>query len=487
LNLDGALNAAAARSVLAVQAFEAGGESPLWTDDDRRWATRLARESGANKLPAAAALAARAQHALQRLLPRQPALQRVLQAADRLPAWAIAVPLLALVAGVAVDAVGGTQRINLLAPPVWAVITWNLLVYVALLLPRGAWPRPLRAALVARSIIGARGGAQGGTAPLQAFAAAWARVASPAVASRVALLLHIGAAALALGLIAGLYLRGLVLDYRVAWQSTFLDAASVHAVLAALLAPASALTGIAVPDTAAIAALQTGPGADAAAASAAPWIHLYAAMLGLCVLLPRMLLAAAAGWRAHRLSQQVRLPLHEPYFQRLLRELQGSAADVQVLPQGAAPTAQATLGLRDWLSAACGEGLQLRIAEPVPYGSEDAAMTLQALQASASTSLRVLLVDLASTPDDDSHGRLLRALRAQQPAAPWLVLADEAGFRRRFASMPARLAERRAAWQAWARAQGAGWVGVDLDGPALTTAEADLQQALRGVTAATTS
>ena len=36
--------------------------------------------------------------------------------------------------------------------------------------------------------------------------------------------LHAGAAALALGLVAGLYVRGLVLDYRAGWESTFLDA-----------------------------------------------------------------------------------------------------------------------------------------------------------------------------------------------------------------------------------------------------------------------
>ena len=53
------------------------------------------------------------------------------------------------------------------------------------------------------------------------------------------LLMHALAAALALGLIGGMYLRGLVFDVRAGWQSTFLDAGSVHAFLATALAPAS--------------------------------------------------------------------------------------------------------------------------------------------------------------------------------------------------------------------------------------------------------
>ena len=44
-------------------------------------------------------------------------------------------------------------------------------------------------------------------------------------ALRAETVLHAGAAALALGLVAGMYARGLVLDYRVVWESTFLDAA----------------------------------------------------------------------------------------------------------------------------------------------------------------------------------------------------------------------------------------------------------------------
>jgi hypothetical protein len=149
---------------------------------------------------------------------------------------------------------------------------------------------------------------------------------------------------------------------------------------------------------------------------------------------------------------------------------------VQVLPHGAAPSPQATLALREWLAAACGDGLQLRLAEPTPYGQEE-----QAAGAEPGTTLRVLLVDLGSTPEDDTQGRLLATLKAQReaPGAALLVLADEAAFRRRFAQLPERLAERRAAWQTFAAQHGAGFLGVDLEHPDSAQAEARLQAALQ--------
>jgi hypothetical protein len=173
-------------------------------------------------------------------------------------------------------------------------------VYAALLLPLP--PLGLRQAL-------ARWGLGGG----DGVAALWSRHAGPLSTERAALLLHAAAAALALGLVSGLYLRGLVLDYRAGWQSTFLSADQVQALLGALLAPASALTGTAMP---AVAPLRVGPGGDAQA-SAAPWIHLYAATLALWVVLPRALLAWRAGWRAQGQARRFPLRLDSAYFEAL--------------------------------------------------------------------------------------------------------------------------------------------------------------------------
>ena len=155
--------------------------------------------------------------------------------------------------------------------------------------------------------------------------------------------LHLAAAALGLGLVAGLYLRGLVLDYRVGWESTFLDAATVQPLLATLLAPASALSGIAVPDVAGVQALRL-PQAEGTDASAAPWIHLYALQLALCVLLPRLVLALWAGGRALALKRALPLPLHEPYFQRLLRQQQGAGLRARLWPHARTPERRPSRG-----------------------------------------------------------------------------------------------------------------------------------------------
>ena len=72
------------------------------------------------------------------------------------------------------------------------------------------------------------------------------------------------------------------------------------------------------------------------------------------------------------------------------------------------------------------------------------------------TTLRLALVDLGATPEDDTHGRFLQALRAAAPGVPLVLLADASAFDRRFAGLPARGAERRQAWQQWAAGAGRG-------------------------------
>ncbi len=499
---------AAARRVLLLQAYETGladaraagsaepqaePESPLWTAEDRAWATRLASEDGARSASAAAWLDTRARHALQRLLPRAPEAARALAQRHWRRHWLLLALVLGAAAGFVADALGGQQRIDLLSAPVWAVVAWNLLVYgVLVMAPLSALRRQgsgqahghtaaeagllrrLWRALVQRS--------SGHAAPVRRYQAQWAQISAPVGAARLTQLLHLSAAALALGLVAGLYARGLVLDYRAAWQSTFLAPTQVHAFLNAVLTPAAAATGLTVPDLATVSALRVGPG-EAATGMAAVWIHLLAATLGLAVVLPRLLLAAAAAWRAHRLGSRLPLPLHEPYFQRLLalrqRDSRGPAV-VQVLPHAAAVGAQAALGLRAVLAAGLGDKLELQVAAPVAYGHEEAAA---ARPPQAGTTLRLVLVDLNATPEPETQGRLLQALQTVQGGAtarPLLLLADEAAFVRRFAGLPERLAQRRAAWQQLAQAQGVPLVCVNLEQPDLPAAAAALGAALHG-------
>jgi len=490
------VNEAAARRVVLVQAFEtAEPDGALWTAQDREWASR----SAADEVPGRY-IETRAEAAMQRLAPRLGELGRWLAQPLWRARWLMLVVAIGAAVGLAANVVGPSQRIDLLAPPVWAVVAWNLAVYALLLAQalaalRGGGggggraargPGPLRRFVLrlprfglvpaAGTGAGAVPGGSAGKAAAQAFASDWTRLSLPLTAARVALLLHLAAAALALGLIGGLYLRGLVLDYRAGWESTFLGADTVQALLSAVLAPAVAISGIALPDVAGIDALRTVPGTEAPAQpgnSAAPWIHLYALTLLLFVVLPRSLLVLASGGRALWLSRRFPLPLDPPYFQRLLRQRAGGAASVWVLPYAQTPDAPAALGLRALLAQVQGDAVQVALAPTVAFADEDALALPPAPP--PGTSAVVALFDLAATPEAEHHGRFLRWLAAAP--IPAVAVVDEGAFRRRFGGLPERLAERRAAWQTLAVAAGVRIVLVDLSQPDLARAAQAMQSA----------
>jgi hypothetical protein len=121
----------------------------------------------------------------------------------------------------------------------------------------------------------------------------------------------------------------------------------------------------------------------------------------------------------------------------------------------------------------------LDIQPPVGFGDEDAGLDTTRDDTSTGIDAGMVLVDLGATPEAEQQGRLLTALTTALPAGvPVLVLADEAAFRARFAAVPERLAQRRAAWLAFADQLGIPLVIVDLDDPDLAGAEVALQAAL---------
>ena len=495
------MNEARAREVLMLQAFETVQPAgPCWTDEDRVWATRLALHDGAAP-DAEAFFVRRAHHAMQRLLPREPAAakwhaQRLWK--ERWVGWAL---LVGALLGVLGDSIGSGQRINLLAPPLWAVLAWNLVVYglllghaLAHLLMRPTRPGGLvrltqRLLRIGRDLPGGAGPSSGSSgkpagnssAALQAFAALWLRCSAALSAARAATLLHAASAALALGLIGGMYVRGLVLDYRAAWESTFLSADTAHAVLAVLLAPAMVLSGIALPDVAAFEALRSVHGGTATGVSAAPWIHLFALTLLLFVVLPRSGLALAGAIRSRWLAGHMPLPLTDAYFQRLARQQQGDVAQVMVVPYAATPGAQAALGLRAVLATVLapvlGDGLQVEVMPTVAFGAEDD--TAARVPLPAGSTLVVALFDLAATPETENQGRFVQQLAARAPAgASAVLMVDEAAFRQRFGGDSKRLAERREAWRAFAETQGTLPVFADLAAPDLVAGSKALQRAM---------
>jgi hypothetical protein len=487
------------RALCLVRACETGvPDAALWSPEDASWASRLADETVPREAPGAAWLAARARHAVQRIVPRRASLARL--AARRTSATrGLGLTVLGgLGLGLITHLLGAGQHINLLAAPLWAVVAWNLLVYLwlAYTAARGAQPGWIRRCV--QSVLdGAKGahaklaasredcagdddGGDAGAAgdkrgdrrtPEQRFVALWTVAAAPLIMRRAAVLLHMAAIAFALGLLAGLYARALVLDYRFGWQSTLLSPPQVHGLLATLLAPASALTGIAVPGPDAVAALRTdasgqplGAAVAAPPASSVPWLHLMAATLAWAVGVPRLLLALHAAWQERRAARRMPWPVHDAYARRLLRARRsGVAANaaVRVLPHGFTPSPEATLALRALLAAEGHPPLELHVAAATAYGDEDAAAARLAAAPDAARAACIAWFDLAATPEPQVQGRFVAALRAAA-RGPLALLVDESAYRKRLGAGSPRLAERRRAWQTLADEAGVGLACIDL-------------------------
>jgi hypothetical protein len=336
----------------------------------------------------------------------------------------------------------------------------------------------IRLAALRTSLTRSRAG-DAGAAPrrtiLTALPADWARVAGPLYGARAARVLHTAAAATALGVIAGLYTRGLAFEYRASWESTFLGAEQVRALLAVTLAPGSWITGIAVPDVAAIEAIRA-----PASENASTWMHLFAGTVAAVVVVPRLVLALVAAVVERRRAIRMALPLAEPYYQRLVSGYLGGAGHVRVIPYSYTVTPEARAGLDAILARVYG-GAAATVDEPVAWGDDEALAALSASEPGADAIVPVF--SLAATPEREAHGAFLDALAAQAGGGrragadarhPLIALIDESGFLDRWPEDPDRLAGRRAAWRDLVGAHHATPVFVNLGSPDLAAAEAAL-------------
>jgi Protein of unknown function (DUF2868) len=472
-----------ALAVTAVRAVETADRARTsWTDTDRAWASRAAAEVvGADAAPAQF-VGRRARLALERLAARGHAVAR-LAAAWRWRGWVgAAVVVVAFIAGAAADALGGARQVNVLYSPALPLVGWNLAVYCVLaagfVLRYGepSAPGPLRRAVAWLAGVARRapGAAAAGDDPaaraLATFATDWTSRATPLYAARAARILHAAAAALALGVVAGLYVRGLVFEYRATWESTFLDAPTVRAVLAAAYWPGARVLGVAVPDAAEIATIRA-PGSE----NAAPWLHLMSATLATLVILPRLALAAGVALVERHRAAHLADDLADPYFARLLRGFRPGTAQVRVVPYSYAAEPAALATLEAVLARALGGNVALAVATPVAYGDEESAA--RALDADARTPV-IALFNATATPEPEAHGRFLSALATH--ARPLVVVVDEAALSARWGDDAGKRDERRALWRDVAASQRVAPVFVDLNAPDADAADAALEAALDG-------
>lgn len=231
--------------------------------------------------------------------------------------------------GTVSDRIANPHRVDLLSLPLLAILAWNLVVYGALIAsyflhrqrqrPARAAPTPLQRWAGGWHNWHRRAG-QLHTKVAALFVRNWYGATAALQAQRGRKVLHLAAAGWAFGIALSIVTRGLVVEYRVGWESTLLNADQVHAILRVLLLPALALfpfEGFTVQD---IAGLQFG-NISSGAVAGARWVYLYATLLAVVVILPRLGLAMYAAWRERILSRRIVVNLTAPYYQRLLAVL----------------------------------------------------------------------------------------------------------------------------------------------------------------------
>lgn len=407
--------------------------------------------------------------------------------------WLVAATALAAFGiGFLTHQLGAGKVVNLLSIPLLGLVVWNILVYVGWGVMEavagrssdtptvgghggmGAW---LNRLLLRSAGVRVEGGAPGaGAVPegaaavvgvaRRAFWEKWLRVLRARAAVWVELAFHAGAVALALGLVVGMYARGLSAEYKAAWESTFLEAPAISSVLRTTLGPAALVLRHDIPKGADMQRLNIHDQeklAPAARESAAGWIHLYALTALIFIGLPRLALMGLMLRRGRRIETHCPAePAVAAAHAALVRQAGGQGVAVGVLPFAAEPDPARLAALRVVLRRIWPETGQVTIHPTVAYGDEDdsvAALGWPAAGKAGSAGARarlVLLMSLSATPEREVHGELVRALdaRAAQGARDdqgvMAVVLDARAFRRQFEALPEadrRLRERRAAWE----------------------------------------
>lgn len=457
-----------AQAVYLVRAFEQADADGRWLESaDRRRATEEALEEGPQpSTPQAAAKVAASRAG--RLLPELDALAPMLSGVRRVTRLGagLGLPVMAVAAlvGLSTSALGPARHVNLLSAPLLLTLGWNLLMYVGFLLvwllrgrksaPGQGFARllaPLFTLGYLRRAVGQLRRESQEKASIVARAVshylnAWRSASRPLVESRARRLMHLAAMVLALSMVAGMYGRGLVYEYRATWESTFLDAQQAHRLLDTLLGPAGRLLSIPVPGLDQVVSMRAPGDGDAA-----PWIHLYAATTLMIVVLPRGLLVLVEALRAGRLRRRVPVEISGAYFRRVLALGRGEHQRVEVVPYSVEAPPRLLEVLQTALLDLFGSRSTVHRHPSVEYGGEVPAGAGVGLgdEEGLETSCAVLF-NLAQTPEAEVHGRFVeQARRRLAGRGPVLAVVDQSRYRSKLegtAGADERLKLRRRAW-----------------------------------------
>jgi len=372
-----------------------------------------------------------------------------------LPSWlGSAGWLSAFIAGWWLAALGQEREINLLALPLIGILVWNATMVLLSVRTGFSKAKSLSPAQSLESWLRRMSGNTESGAQENSLEASsrkrFRELTQTAVTRRFSVRfrawLHLAAALLALGSVSGMYARGWSREYRAVWESTLLDEAGARLFLGTLFVPASNVTGVAVPLDQLPEMHRRADDMAAHPGPALPWIHLYAATLGLFVMVPRFLLVMLelkrADGAAHRVMEEEDW---QAYNERLLACVDGDGAAVEILTYGL-PESDASQDR--WRLWARRQWRDMGRAEfhAVPVGGE--ADFVKTWQPSAT---RVFVIfNLAGTPEVEVHRWLAEALVERKSRAMMLLALDDTELKKRwsgFADAEQRLTDRENSWR----------------------------------------
>ena len=472
------MNEHIARDVVLVRAIETiDVKHDILSDDDRLYASRSAKElaqwqaaDSKSEVTTEHFLQQRSEQILKRLAERNPAFSNVVANRGGWQGMSVGLPLVALLLGAGLDRIGDPHRVDLLSAPLLGIIGWNLLVYLALLVWAFMPSSPTGWAThgMLRSMAGAKGVLPKKlphilSKALTEFMWQWTELSAKLNRARLGRIMHLSAAAFAIGAMLSLYARGFLSEYRAGWESTFLDASQVQAILSVVFAPAMAIFQIPGFSVAEVESLRFGN--PPSAAGGARWVHLYGATLFLIVVLPRLALAAFRHWQARALRLHFPLDLEQPYF-RMLGDKLGVSPPVvlRVLPYSFTIDEARDRGLTIVATMLFGENARVMLRPSSSYGDEPQDALGESGPDDALVTCTAVLFNLAATPEKENHGAFIEHLvrHARRGVA---VLLDESSLLER--SDAARIAERVALWQQFCAFHGAKATVVNLLHPEL--------------------
>ncbi|MDH3785942.1 MAG: DUF2868 domain-containing protein, partial [Acidobacteriota bacterium] len=250
------------------------------------------------------------------------------------------------------------------------------------------------------------------------FAALWHRLAGDLLSARVRELLHWSVVFLAIGICLDLQIRGSDSGARISWHGSWLEVGHAHVFLETVLAPASWITRLPVPDLAAVSA----PG------DVGRWVLLLSVTLALFVILPRTLLAIGERLRSRRLAAGLGVDTDDGYYRRAFVEWRGDSSRAVIHPFGYRPPPPTIPSVNAVLYDLLGARAAIQCAEPVDSTRFQTMIHELRSAGDERRRTRVVLFNLSQDPHPEIHGRFLIDLkqRLEQTGERLLVLVDPA-------------------------------------------------------------